>query len=380
MPIDKSKHDCSGCTACVNVCPKKCISMVPDCLGFNYPVVDMTTCINCDLCVKICPFHESPINREPKAYAARCKDTDELYKSSSGGAFVGISDYIIKEGGVIYGVVYGDNLEVKHVRAENKQERDAMRGSKYVQSNINGIITSVKKDLKNGKTVLFAGTPCQSAGVGAAIPVKYKSKLILVDLICHGCPSPKVWEEYVKWFSTKHNFLPTKAVFRDKRESGWKKYTDLFISNDKIKKGGDYIELFKKDIMLRESCGSCPFSSLNRPSDITIGDFWGYEFYKPELNVDGLGVSIMLANTNKGVEIMGKLSDYLKIEAVPLKYCMQKNLVQPTVLNQNRDLFKEDFNKHGLVYVMKRYGEYGYRNKIKRLTKRVINKVRRVLQ
>lgn len=382
MPIHKSKHECSGCTACANVCPKKCISMVPDSLGFKYPLVDIESCIDCDLCVRICPFHKTNTVHisMPIAYAARCKNSNELYCSSSGGAFVGISDWILAQGGVVYGAGYVKNLEVKHQRAENTAERDALRGSKYVQSNIDGIILSIENDLRNGKTVLFTGTPCQTAGIRAAIPDKYKSQLLLVDLICHGCPAPKVWEKYVAWISNKYHINPTKAIFRDKREAGWKNYTELFKSEKQTIKGGDYIELFKKDIMLRESCGNCPFSSLNRPSDITIGDFWGYQKFNPELNKDGLGISIMLANTDKGINMMNKLTKNLDLQPVPLKYCNQKNLVQPTSLNSNREQFESDFVRKGLVYVLKKYGEYGYLNKCKRFSNRVLNKLRRILR
>lgn len=382
MAINRNGADCSGCTACQTVCPKQCIKMKPDSLGFKYPKVDYSECIECGLCEKICPFNMSTsVLAEPEAYAGVNVNTDELLNSSSGAIFVSISDFILENGGVVYGAAYGPNLNVEHIRATNKQERDLLRGSKYVQSDLKSTIYDVISDLKNDRLVLFTGTPCQNAGVNAAVPSKYKSNLLLVDIICHGCPSPKVWNDYVSWFSKRHDGVElTYAIFRDKRTSGWKAYTELFYGDGSVYKGKYFINLFKKDIMLRKACGKCPFSSLNRPSDITIGDFWGYEKYKPSLNTNGLGVSLILVNTKKGDEYFNKFKTKIRYECVPLKYCLQRNLEYPTPLNPLSEEFAREFSSRGIQFVLRRYGDFGFINKLKIISRRIYRKIKRILK
>lgn len=381
MAINRKGKDCSGCTACQAVCPKNCISMVPDALGFKFPVVDHSQCIECGLCERSCPFNpiDAPDN-VIESYACICIPDSERMDSSSGAAFVGISDYFLDRGGVVYGAGYGEGLVVRHLRAIDKDGRNKLRGSKYVQSDMETVIKFIIKDLKQGREVLFTGTPCQTAGVRSAIPKVLRDNLTLVDIICHGCPSPKVWEEYVRWFSKKNSISPDYMKFRDKKTVGWKAYTELFFDKSNvIKGGGDYISLFKKDIMLRESCGVCPWSSLHRPGDLTIGDLWGYEKYKPELNRGGLGVSLILTNTPEGVALLSKLDKYLSLERVELKYFMQRNLHRPTPINPKREEFVKDFETKGLVYVMKKYGDYGMKNKTRKLLRRIVGKVKRTL-
>lgn len=165
--------DCCGCTACASICAHDAISMEPDALGFLYPKVDTSKCVECGLCEKVCQFNDNydrSLNlKKPIAYAARHKDINEIMKSRSGAAFVAISDYVLEQGGVVYGAGYKDHFRVAHKRATTKKERDEFRGSKYVQSDLTGVFRQVKEDLKNGLTVLFSGTPCQTAGLNAFV-------------------------------------------------------------------------------------------------------------------------------------------------------------------------------------------------------------------
>lgn len=228
----KNPADCCGCTACASVCAHDAITMKPDALGFLYPEVDEDKCTDCGLCEKVCAFHDNydkSLNLpQPDAYAARYKDMKEVETSRSGAAFIAISDYIIEQGGIVYGVGYTDHFRVVHKRATTKEERDEFKGSKYVQSDLTGIFRQVKEDLKSGKTVLFSGTPCQTAGLHSYVGKKLRENLVLVDIVCHGVPSPYVWRDYLAYLEKKHNSEIYYVNFRDKDMFGWKAHRETF--------------------------------------------------------------------------------------------------------------------------------------------------------
>lgn len=217
----KDKTDCCGCTACESVCAHKAITMQPDELGFLYPKIDFELCVDCGLCEKVCQFKKN-YNRgdnyaTPKVYAARHKKLNELAESQTGAAFFAFSEKILDEGGVVYGVIFAEDFHVVHSRTETKEKRDHMRTSKYVQSDIRGIFSLVKDDLRAGRTVLFTGTPCQVAGMLAATPPQLHKYLITIDLVCHAVPSPAVWESYIAWLQKKYQEKILIAKHRDKK-------------------------------------------------------------------------------------------------------------------------------------------------------------------
>ena len=217
--------DCCGCTACASICGHDAINMIPDVLGFLYPKVDMEKCVDCGLCESVCQFNarydRSQNLHDPSAYAVRHKDIDEVMKSRSGAAFVAISDYILEQGGVVYGAGYKDHFRVTHKRATTKEERNEFRGSKYVQSDLNGVFRSVRDDLKNGLVVLFSGTPCQTAGLNSFVGKKLRDHLFLVDIVCHGVPGPFLWRDYLSYIERKQGDIVTFVDFRDKERYGW---------------------------------------------------------------------------------------------------------------------------------------------------------------
>lgn len=297
----KDKADCCGCTACASRCPKNAITMEPDTLGFKYPKVDLDKCIDCGLCEKVCAFNDNydkSLNlKEPEIYAARHKDIHEIETSRSGAAFIAISDYILENGGIVYGVGYKDHFRVAHKRATTKEERNEFKGSKYVQSDLDGIFRQVKEDLKQGNTVLFSGTPCQTAGLNSYIGKKFRENLVLVDIVCHGVPSPYIWQDYLTYLENKYKSKIIKVNFRDKSRIGWSGHIESFVFANKNKVELDVFKyLFGKNIMLRSSCGSCVFTNFNRPSDITIGDYWGWEKISKDFNDDNKGCSLLFIN------------------------------------------------------------------------------------
>ena len=251
--------DCCGCTACASICAHDAITMEPDALGFLYPKVDEAKCVDCGLCEKVCQFNDNydrSLNFEqPIAYAARHKDINEVMKSRSGAAFVAISDYILEQGGVIYGAGYKDHFRVAHKRATTKEERDEFRGSKYVQSDLTGVFRQVKEDLKNGLTVLFSGTPCQTVGLNAYVGNRLRENLVLVDIVCHGVPSPFIWFDYIAKIKKEDKRRIVEVDFRDKKHFGWKDHRESFILDDNsVITKNDWTILFYKHIMFRYSC------------------------------------------------------------------------------------------------------------------------------
>ena len=225
-------EDCCGCSACASICAKDAIAMVPDALGFLCPQVNLDKCVDCGLCEKVCSFndrYDKSLNLlKPDAYAVRHKDVNEIEKSRSGAAFVAISDYILENGGVVYGAGYAKHFRVIHKRATTKEERDEFRGSKYVQSDMNNVFRQVKEDLKNGLVVLFSGTPCQTSGLNAFVGKKLRENLFLVDIVCHGVPSPYIWEDYLCYLEKKQGSEIYWVNFRDKQEFGWTAHKETF--------------------------------------------------------------------------------------------------------------------------------------------------------
>lgn len=230
--------DCCGCTACASICSHGAITMKPDALGFLYPEIDSSKCVDCGLCEKVCAFNDNydrSLNlAQPEAFGARHKDMKEVETSRSGAAFIAISDWILAHGGAVYGAGYTEHFRVIHKRAVTKEERNEFKGSKYVQSDLSGVFKQIKKDLKDGLIVLFSGTPCQTAGLNSYIGKKLRENLYLVDIVCHGVPSPYIWRDYLLYLEKKENSIITWVNFRDKQQFGWKSHHETF----KFVKGG----------------------------------------------------------------------------------------------------------------------------------------------
>lgn len=356
--------DCCGCTACASICAHDAITMKPDALGFLYPEVDKDKCVDCGLCDKVCAFndhYDTSLNLEkPLVYGARHKDMNEVETSRSGAAFIAISDYILEQGGVVYGAGYTDHFRVVHKRATTKEERDEFKGSKYVQSDMTGVFRQVKKDLRDGLTVLFSGTPCQTSGLNSYVGKRLRENLFLVDIVCHGVPSPYMWRDYIAYLEKKQGSPIVWVNFRDKQKYGWAAHHETF----KFKTGGgkmSFTFLFYKHIMFRKSCGNCHFANTKRPSDITIADFWGWEKTDKNFNADNKGCSLVLLNTEKGRKLFEAVHDRLNTMPVKLEDCLQPNMMHPSEIHPKREQFENDYSRRGFKYVYFKYGEEGWR-------------------
>lgn len=375
----ENKADCCGCTACASICTHHAISMKPDAMGFLYPKVDTKKCTECGLCEKVCAFHpnyDKSLNLlEPQIYATRHKDIHEIETSRSGAAFIAISDYVLDLGGVIYGAGYTDHFRVVHKRATNKNERNEFKGSKYVQSDLRGIFPLIKEDLKQGLTVLFSGTPCQTAGLASYIGKRLREKLILVDIVCHGVPAPYIWRDYLTYLEQKYKQPIIEVNFRDKSRIGWKGHLESFIFQDGSKKEfSTYTHLFYRHIMLRPSCSKCHYTNFNRPSDFTLADYWGWEKLSSDFNQDNKGCSLIFINTEKGKEIFSKQKKELNYIPSSKELCIQPNLQNPSHFDSQWIEFEKLYVAKGFTSAIKRYGNCGWRYKIL-VTKRKIKTI-----
>ena len=371
------KKDCCGCTACASICAHDAITMQPDTLGFLYPKIDQSKCVECGQCEKVCQFNDQydrSLNLpQPLAYAVRHKDINEVMKSRSGAAFVAISDYIIEQGGVVYGAGYKDHFRVAHKRATTKKERDEFRGSKYVQSDLTGVFRQVKEDLKNGLTVLFSGTPCQTSGLNTYVGKRLREHLLLIDIVCYGVPGPYIWRDYLTSLERKYGSKIIYVNFRDKELYGWKAHKETFM----FENGGgrisstDFTFMFSQKIFLRHSCGICHFTNLHRPSDITLADYWGWQRTDPNFNADDKGCSLVFCNTEKGCLFFEKVKD--KIDDIPaeLTNVMQRHLSRPSIINPRRNDFEFYYAKGGLEYAAKKTGMTGWRKILKKIKSRI---------
>lgn len=380
----EDKADCCGCTACASICPHNAIQMKPDVLGFLYPDVDIKKCVDCGLCEKVCAFNDkydkSRNLLEPIAYAARHKDINEVERSRSGAVFAAISDYILECGGVVYGAGYTDRFRVVHKRAVTKEERDEFRGSKYVQSDLNNVFKLVKQDLKNGKVVLFSGTPCQTSGLNSYIGGKLRENLYLVDVVCHGVPSPYIWRDYIAYLEKKQGSKICWVNFRDKQKFGWAAHHGTIQVGKKIIAPKPiYTNLFYAHIMLRLSCEKCYFTNKERPSDLTIADFWGWEKSVPNLNKDDKGISLILVNTEKGKNVLNKIINKLSLFHVKFENCTPYNpcLVKPFPANKHRGSFERDYYNHGFMFI---YYKYVFCHKCISFVFFLKNKIRNILR
>ena len=319
--LDKSQ--CCGCTACVSICPKQCITMREDEEGFLYPVVDSSHCIDCNLCKKVCPELYPKEMREPlHVYAAKHKNEQVRLASSSGGIFTLLAEKIIDEGGVVFGVRFNNNWDVVHDYTETMEGLAVFRGSKYVQSYMGDCYLKAKSFLEQGRKVMFTGTPCQIAGLKNFLRKDYDN-LLTVDVVCHGVPSPKVWQVYLDEIARKggknsvlsHPIVEKTEInmidFRSK-SIGWKKFS-FALTLSKATADGEkntvllssiftenpYMNAFLSNLSLRPSCYDCPAKAGKSGSDITIADFWGIEDVLPEFD-DDKGISLVLSYSEKG--------------------------------------------------------------------------------
>jgi coenzyme F420-reducing hydrogenase beta subunit len=359
------KENCCGCTACKYVCPVNAIEMVRDTEGFLYPQINQELCIDCKKCILVCAFQKEEVlfNKTPEVFAVKHKSEQVRESSTSGGVFTAISDYFLKNNGIVYGVKFDDKFNVMHDKATTAAERDKFRGSKYVQSSLGNTYVEIAELLKNEKKVLFTGTPCQVSGLLNFLYAKKINceNLITVDTVCYGVPSPLMWENHIKSLERKHKVA--NYFFRSKI-IGWHESKELVeYSNDKFDYKTTFFQkhkvLFYSCLILRPSCHVCRFTSINRVSDITMADFWGIEKSMPDFD-DNKGISLVLVNSDKGKSVFDKISESLIVRPSNASECLQPQLQQPVITSPLRNSFWEDYYRFGYKYICKKYAKCSF--------------------
>lgn len=352
-----SKHEnCCGCAACSNICPKQAITMEGDNKGFLYPLVHKERCVDCSLCVKVCAFNRKTElqNKEQHAYAVKNKNDTVRQNSRSGGVFTAITDQYLENNGIVYGVALDENFEAFHARATQSEERDLFRGSKYIQSKVGTAYQEVKEDLINGKSVVFSGTPCQVNALKSYLGKVNCENLLLVDIVCHGVPSVKIWRDYLKYYEKKENGKVVQVDFRNKKKFGWAASKETIWINEKSYDNDLFINLFNSGVIEREACFNCPYKNLERPGDITIGDFWGIEKVIKDFN-DNKGVSLVICNTSKGQKCFKNIENKLKSIEVDINDCLQPALMHVNKKPRDSKRFWKMYRMFGGIRYAKIY-------------------------
>ena len=351
MPELAPKVDCTGCTACASICPMQCIEMVPEKDGFFYPKINLSRCVECFLCVKSCPIKSdtpSAVHLAASAYAAYSNDLKLRKESSSGGIFSEIAIEVLKKGGVVFGAAYNAQFEISHICIETVDELYKLRGAKYAQGSLDGIFSQVLDYLKKQREVLFSGLPCQIAGLKAFLKKEYAS-LTCIDFVCHGVPSPAVWQKYVQYRSRldNHGKMPVFVNMRSK-ESGWShyQYSNMFDYGQKrwSCRSGDnlFMKLFVGDYINRLSCENCRTKGYYRVSDFTLGDFWGIWKIFPEMD-DDQGTSLIILHSEKARQLFLDIQTRITYQAVRLEEAgfMNPSLLKASKAKGERDPFME---------------------------------------
>ena len=323
--IYEKKERCTACEACMNICPVSAITFIEDNDGSEYPTIDKDRCIDCGLCKKVCLTRKKPTFYKPiSVKAVSHKNNDEIKKSASGALFFGLAKSILDEDGVVVGASYentGEGLIVSHKLIKNYEELKQLQGSKYTRSYIKESYKEVEEYLKQGKKVLFTGTPCQIAGLYNYIGKDYDS-LTTADVICHGVPEQRLFRKYLGFLEQKHKCKIESFCFRDK-QYGWGLTGSAIINkNNKNKKKkiarkfSSYYSLFVEGSVYRKNCYSCEYAKGERVSDITMGDYWGIQFEHPETLIENggkidpfRGVSCAIINTRKGKMLFDAAKD-----------------------------------------------------------------------
>ncbi len=406
------KKNCCGCSACVQRCPKQCIRLEEDTEGFLYPQVDEETCIKCGLCEKVCPIlnHADKLPVQ-EVLAVKNPDEEERMNSSSGGVFLPLAREVINQGGVVFGAVYDESWEVHHVYAEKIEDVYPMMGSKYLQSKIENSFKDAERFLKQGREVLFVGSPCQIAGLRTYLRNKQYQNLLAVDFLCHGVPSPGVWRRYLAetyggYDANEQSRLQATAgknsvllsslnatspigdiKFRDKRESGWKKYRfvvrqksaskadqNTVLSSD-IHYENTFMRGFLSDIYLRPSCYECKCKNGVNHSDLTIGDYWAARVTDQDFD-DDKGLGLVLVNTAKGKEYFDKLDMIVRQSTLDKAHLCNGGFNENTLPHPKRNLFFKLIQKRlSVKEAVKRCQKEFFFHRCLRIIKNIVLKI-----
>lgn len=373
------KEKCCGCSACANICHKRAIQMVQDKEGFLYPKANASLCNGCGLCEKVCPItqKEAPKAKDLKrAYLIQHRKKDVLLESTAGGAFTAIAEYVIEQGGVVFGAAFDPQFKVIHTSTQNSAELAQFRNSKYVQSDLGDTFRQVKSLLSVGQLVCYSGTPCQIQGLRKYLMKDYEN-LILVDVVCRAVPSPGVWKKYFAWENAKGTI--TSVRFRDK-SLGYQYSTMKIKKRDgSVCQGGiesqPWLRMFFSGMIIRPSCASCKFRSPQRIADFTIWDC--FNIYRLDKHFpEDAGTTRILVHTEKGMELLLKIKQQLHIKEIPFEDAVAgiREMSESPALHEHRSAFFHDLEKMEMSDLLNKYFPVTWKVKLKRNVRLAMNK------
>ena len=358
-----SSDKCTGCMACMNICPKDAIEKVKDSEGFLHPVIVSEKCVHCKKCIEVCPqIHNVQVPEcEKTVYAAWHKNKYIRKKSTSGGAFTAFACSVLDNEGFVFGAGFDQNKTIIHKCVAEQDNLTELRGSKYVQSDIGLSYRRVKESIKEGRVVLFSGTPCQIAGLYGYLGKRFEGQLYTIDLVCHGVPSPRVYQEYLKYMSEVYQSNIKKVFFREKCP-GWYVFgMRIEFDNQKVYQKNTYQDPFcrgfLREYFLRPACHNCLYANTDRIADITLADFWGYSSTNEDNFDDDKGISMIMLNTENGTALFDKSKDSL--------YYWEKDILEAINGNQalresfapsdKREEFWSDYYKLPFNQIIEKY-------------------------
>lgn len=311
---------------------------------------------------------------ETMVFAGRIKDKNILMNSSSGGAFTAISDVFLNSGNAVACAVYDYAMKEMTFRLITTfKERNEAMGSKYMQSKPDNIFAEAVEwlDANPDKQLLFVGMGCQADGFRKYAELKgIRDRVYIIDIICHGSPSPSIWKEYAGKLEILYGGKIDYLTFKNKR-NGWKAPVALVKINNEEIKLDQYVRVFYSRCALRPSCHVCKYATTKRKTDITIGDFWHIEETIPDF-YDPMGNSLFIVHTNLGKELFEKIKPLIEYRESNTTECWQANLESPTPVSEKRQTFWKDYHQYGVEYIMKKYGTVPFKTKMKNKLIRII--------
>ena len=370
------KSLCTGCAVCSKICHKEAIHMNMDENGFLYPEIEQNKCVDCRQCIKICPVSNPPkVSEKTYAYAYQNKDNHVRFQSTSGGFFAEIASKIIENGGLVCGAAYDSSMKLVHILTNKTSDLEKLQKSKYVQSDIESVYSKIKKEVLNGKDVLFVGLPCQVAAIHNYMEKDFDN-LILIDSVCYGVPSPGLFKEWIDYLNEKYKNNVQNVVFREKSYGYATPNIKVEFENGKkietCRDANIYSNLFFKNLTARPSCYQCKFKSVNRASDITLGDLWMVSEYDKKMD-DNKGTTAVFVHSEKAMkyceELCEKALDLATIVSVDAR-----KLVDCAVPSNYYKKFWNDYQSLTFDKLIDKYEPETKMYKLKMLLKFMMNK------
>lgn len=384
MGLVYKKDICCGCGLCAMKCPKNAITILEDEYGYLYPYIDELKCVKCNVCKNVCAYNKPTTNNQysKKTYAAYSKDDSILKTTASGGLFTSIAISFIKNGGIVYGSSIkkeGKSFIVKHIKADTESDLKKIKGSKYIQSSIMEVYNSVKEELKEGKKILFSGTPCQIDAIKEF--TENNENLYTIDIVCHGVPNNKLFNAYIEFLNQQQKIKINSFNFRDKSKGWGLNYSYSYLKNNKQNKiikpsyKSSYYQMFLDAYTYRENCYNCPYANDKRIGDITIGDYWGIGEEHPELLKSNIkpekGISCLIVNSLKGESLIKNSINNIQLYESEFEKVKKHNkqLNEPSKKNKDREYILEKYKNNGYQAIEEYYNK---KNRIKNLIKSLL--------